>query len=764
MKRLATLATTSILACGTFAAPSDFATRVACELQTASGTSLQRLIWQQGTTPLLSIEQFRLGKAIPADPETEAIVVFGPSATNRYFVAVTNHSRTANGYLVQMPTIGTNAAAWWYTVYFERGGRRYWTGSGALAIEATTSTGDGLVWQTITGVSVAALQSALDAEAQARAAGDLVAMTNWQARVNTLTNGAALGETALQPAATNDLAAAAAHAATAHGVTEGGGFQGGENASADLGGAVGSGAYTITGGAVGSGAYATYGGAVGNSAYTEYGGAVGHTAYTMGGGAVGYGAASTDGGAVGYRARTSDGGAVGRNATTSDGFAGGLDAFATTDGTGNSEGIDAIQLGTGGNTEPFTLQVYGNRLLNADGTIPVARMTAHNTDGTAHADIRALVGGATTNLLAELNAAIAKRATWPGATNAAEHITGEFAKTGTVARAEEAERADNANMAAWAAEAMEAETLNLGSPQAQTIDAARQHINDPAGTAHPDIRSKLAEIESYVIGDGGYITISNSTMSISRITTNDTPEILWTSEESSGGGGVDTNLVNSLLALIDTKAPKAWGNYAPDGSPNPDPEYMTFLNRAVTMFASGYTWASYGAYACLSQTGSVAYETGTNGTVRWSLDDNNYFGFRKSGSIIVGCKARGITVTEGGTSNGVASIVYPYEDGDFPVLWYSPALGTPFSIAQDGVVWVDNLDGTATVSAPATAPRGFWYATSTVSVDSVWEVTAPAQFHGGVIASTNAAPVIFNSVIEIQQDGKRYRVPAQEVR
>ncbi len=524
MKRLATLATTSILACGTFAAPSDFATRVACELQTASGTSLQRLIWQQGTTPLLSIEQFRLGKAIPADPETEAIVVFGPSATNRYFVAVTNHSRTANGYLVQMPTIGTNAAAWWYTVYFERGGRRYWTGSGALAIEATTSTGDGLIWQEITG------------------------------------------------------------------------------------------------------------------------------------------------------------------------------------------------------------------------------------------------GGATTNQLAELNAAIAKRATWPGATNAAEHITGEFAKTGTVARAEEAERADNANMAAWAAEAMEAETLNLGSPQAQTIDAARQHINDPAGTAHPDIRSKLAELESYVIGDGGYITISNSTMSISRITTNDTPEILWTSEESSGGGGVDTNLVNSLLALIDTKAPKAWGNYAPDGSPNPDPEYMTFLNRAVTMFASGYTWASYGAYACLSQTGSVAYETGTNGTVRWSLDDNNYFGFRKGGSIIVGCKARGITVTEGGTSNGVASIVYPYEDGDFPVLWYSPALGTPFSIAQDGVVWVDNLDGTATVSAPATAPRGFWYATSTVSVDSVWEVTAPAQFHGGVIASTNAAPVIFNSVIEIQQDGKRYRVPAQEVR
>jgi len=44
------------------------------------------------------------------------------------------------------------------------------------------------------------LQAAITAEALARAAGDLVAMTNWQARVNALTNGAALGATALQPA------------------------------------------------------------------------------------------------------------------------------------------------------------------------------------------------------------------------------------------------------------------------------------------------------------------------------------------------------------------------------------------------------------------------------------------------------------------------------------------------------------------------------------------------------------------------------------
>jgi len=49
------------------------------------------------------------------------------------------------------------------------------------------------------------LQAALTAEALARVAGDTVAMTNWQARVNALTNGAALGATAWQnPPAASD--------------------------------------------------------------------------------------------------------------------------------------------------------------------------------------------------------------------------------------------------------------------------------------------------------------------------------------------------------------------------------------------------------------------------------------------------------------------------------------------------------------------------------------------------------------------------------
>jgi len=82
---------------------------------------------------------------------------------------------------------------------------------------------------------------------------------------------------------------------------------------------------------------------------------------------------------------------VGDSARTSDGFAGGKYAFATSDGTFDGSGIDAIQLGSGGNSTPLTLQIYTNRLLNADGTIPVERMSLHAADENAHADIRALI-------------------------------------------------------------------------------------------------------------------------------------------------------------------------------------------------------------------------------------------------------------------------------------------------------------------------------------------------------------------------------------
>ena len=139
----------------------DWATRVRCELQTAGGTSLQDLTFSQGSTPLLAMDQYRLGRELAASTNVVATFIMGPTALSTYYVAVTNTSVSGNSFLIQLPTVGTNTAAgaWWYTVYFEKNGRKYWTGNGIVDIEETTSTADGLVWQEITSGGSAGVES-----------------------------------------------------------------------------------------------------------------------------------------------------------------------------------------------------------------------------------------------------------------------------------------------------------------------------------------------------------------------------------------------------------------------------------------------------------------------------------------------------------------------------------------------------------------------------------------------------------------------------
>lgn len=138
------------------------------------------------------------------------------------------------------------------------------------------------------------------------------------------------------------------------------GFEGGDGAfSSEEGTAVGNGAFTTAGGSVGPRTVSNTGGSVGFEADTYKGGSVGSKTF------------SNSGGSVGERAESHDGGSVGAQAITGDGFAGGYLA-QTIDNKGN--GIDAIQLGTGTNSTPKTLQVYDYQLMDAEGNIPIERM------------------------------------------------------------------------------------------------------------------------------------------------------------------------------------------------------------------------------------------------------------------------------------------------------------------------------------------------------------------------------------------------------
>lgn len=130
------------------------------------------------------------------------------------------------------------------------------------------------------------------------------------------------------------------------------GFSAGEGATATFGGgAIGNGARATSGGAIGTGAKALTGGAIGDSATAGTGGAIGAFATAVNGGAIGTGAKATDGGAIGSRA------------TAGNGFSGGYNAGVGKDIDENY--IDTIQLGTGTNNTPKTLQVYDHKVYDS---------------------------------------------------------------------------------------------------------------------------------------------------------------------------------------------------------------------------------------------------------------------------------------------------------------------------------------------------------------------------------------------------------------
>lgn len=241
---------------------------------------------------------------------------------------------------------------------------------------------------------------------------------------------------------------------------------------------------------------------------------------------------------------------------------------------------------------------------------------------------------------------------------------------------------------------------------------------------------------------------------------------VWRSDQSGAELAIEVQQLRSQVQTLTTQLESAlaWGDRAPDGSDNPDPEYMVLLNRPATMHMSGYQWQTYGTYAVLTTSGAVAFESGSDGGMRIGPDNENYFGFIGGGSVTVGAMAKSLHVEDGGTPEGEAYIAYEYSGGSgFPILWYTPDLReVPFA-EQDGVVWVDNQDGTATATAPATGERGFWMATTTRQIDYVFNSTMPAFLQGGVMISTNAVPVVYDSVIHIESGEKTFRIPAEEV-
>ena len=189
---------------------------------------------------------------------------------------------------------------------------------------------------------------------------------------------------------------------------------------------------------------------------------------------------------------------------------------------------------------------------------------------------------------------------------------------------------------------------------------------------------------------------------------------------------------------------------------------MTFLNAPATVVGSGCSWSTCGTYAVLSASGTVAFNSGSNGVFSIGPDSTNRFGYTVGGSVLVGAVPASLRVYGAGTPQGYAEITYDYAGGSFPVLWFAPSLAVDFQ-AVGSVVWTDNLDGTATATAPAASAAGFFKATTALAGVPVFTSSMPARFDGGVFGSPSAPPVRYDSTITIPVNGHTYRIPVQLV-
>lgn len=223
-------------------------------------------------------------------------------------------------------------------------------------------------------------------------------------------------------------------------------------------------------------------------------------------------------------------------------------------------------------------------------------------------------------------------------------------------------------------------------------------------------------------------------------------------------GTPDAASTNAIWNAI-SKVTSNWGNYAPDGSTNPEPDYMVYLNKPALVVGSGIHFETSGAYSVMVTEGAIAFaNNGQDGSIRWGLNNTDYISIVQGGAVIVGAKANSINMDN---EAEIVTIQYPYQGGDFPVLYFTPSLSVDFT-AVESPTWIDLGNGFAEVSVSTTnTESGFFKATTSVQTSATFDANVPIKASKGLITDDPLDPIIFDSTIIIEQNGKKYRIPAQ---
>lgn len=285
-------------------------------------------------------------------------------------------------------------------------------------------------------------------------------------------------------------------------------------------------------------------------------------------------------------------------------------------------------------------------------------------------------------------------------------------------------------------------------------------LSDKVATKDDVQEATTAIINAYGSTDS-HIEIKGAELTIKNVPAPTETNTLWSIDASITNATQEINALDTRITQVENRADlTSWGDFAPDGTPNPDPLAMLYLNKPLTMFGSGFSWATSGGYAVLAQSGAVAFAAGDSAEVRFGLDvHTNYLAWVASGgTYVVGARAESFAVAD-----GIATIEYAYAGGDYPVVWYCTDLMTQEwqEAANGSWEYVAGAEYATFRYSVEGLDRCFFKATSNRSMGAHIRAPIPIKPEAGLIVG--AQTIVPDSIITIEVNGKHYRIIAQEV-
>lgn len=243
-------------------------------------------------------------------------------------------------------------------------------------------------------------------------------------------------------------------------------------------------------------------------------------------------------------------------------------------------------------------------------------------------------------------------------------------------------------------------------------------------------------IESYVTNLPTSITIKNGVLSFDYKGTN-----LWTSSEAHD-----------------------WGSWMPNGAMNPSSEAVA-INKPMLLQPVGTEWSSAGGFAVLSLSPGVTMATsGSDASVTWTFPDGSCWKWLAESQIDVPAVPSGIALDTVDGSEVVRIDYAVSSDSPDLAILRSDSYAGNYTVVTNAV-WQQVSAGTRQAIVPTDGSKsGFFRARVSSSVPAHIEATCPIYSPAGVMTGPNDVnPVVYDTTIVIEQDGKRYRIPAEEV-